>query len=239
MAYKVNIISTKAELLTSGFMTKERPDHFGCDFVDAKSREATERGVDILAIADGTVIEYNNYELCGYTVAIQHENKILSRYQHMRAGSVTVKVGDRVKKGQVIGVMGNTGYCTSSNTSIPAKFRGTHIHIGIKENSTYYNLGAWVNPIPYLEGKKTINASQTPITPPASVTPAPIPPQIGFKIGDTIEIKKTALRWATGQVMPGWVKGQRYKIYQLGNNNNRVLLAGVMSWIYEEDCLKI
>ena len=157
MAYKVNIISTKAELLTSGFIPTNRPDHFGCDFVDAKRQEATERGVDILAIADGVVIEYNNYNLCGYTVAIQHEGKILSRYQHMRAGSVKVKVGDKVKMGQVIGVMGNSGYCTSSNTAIPVKFRGTHLHIGIKENSTYYNNGAWVNPIPYLEGKKTIN----------------------------------------------------------------------------------
>jgi len=162
--YKFNVISTKAELLTSGFRNSLIPDHNGADFVDANRQEATPRGVDIISIADGTVAEYIVGNLVGVTVAISHEGKILSRYQHMRLGSVPVKVGEKVKKGQVIGVMGNTGECYSSNTSIPPEYRGTHLHLGIKENSTAYDNGTWVDPVLYLKGEKISTAKYGDLT---------------------------------------------------------------------------
>ena len=175
---------------------------------------------------------------------LAHEGKILSRYQHMRVGSVPVKVGDKVKKGQVIGVMGNTGNCISSR-NLPKEYLGTHLHIGIKENSTFYNNGSWVNPVPYLTGQKQIKSSSTPIVTPPS--PVPQPAQtVDFKVGDTVEIKLTAQRWASGPIMPARVKGRQYKIQQLGNNNNKLLLGAdvktgenVMSWVYEADVIKI
>lgn len=232
-----HVHGTKSYILTSGFRIASRPDHNGADFVDAQRQEATPRGVDILAIADGTIVEYIVGNLVGVTVAILHEGKILSRYQHMRSGSVPVKVGDKVKKGQVIGVMGNTGNCISSNTAIPQEYRGTHLHIGIKENSTFYNNGSWVNPVPYLTGQKTIKESPAPITPPANPAPQQPLPTVAFKVNDTVQIKATAQRYATGQFIPAWVKANKYKIIQVGRE--KVLLGSINSWVYEADINKI
>ena len=57
----------------------------------------------------------------------------------MAYGTVMVKEGDRVKKGDILGYTGATGWVT-----------GTHVHFEIKEN------GVNQDPLPYLEGKKQI-----------------------------------------------------------------------------------
>jgi len=174
MNYKNNIISTKNERLTSGFGMRPNPtnpkappeQHNGADFTDAQRLEL-KQDVDIIAIADGTVVEVINGDLVGWTVAISHEGRILSRYQHMKNNSVKVKIGDKIKKGQTIGIMGMTGRTT-----------GIHLHLGIKENSTAFSNGVWVDPIPYLDGRKNIAAPNP--QPPASST---------FKAGDRVKIK--------------------------------------------------
>jgi hypothetical protein len=207
--YKNHVISTSDELLTSGFRPANRPDHTGCDFVDSKGQCNTPRGVDILAFADGKVVEVIKGSLVGNTVAIAHEGKILTRYQHMRDG-VKVKKGDTVKKGQVIGVMGNTGYCTSSNKSVPSEYRGTHLHFGVKENSTAYNNGIWVDPEPYLNGAKTIksaavpaqSAPKPPTTPAVSTGPA-------FKTGDKVKVLN-AVNCDNGKSFRVW-----YAVYEV------------------------
>jgi len=88
----------------------------------------------------------------------------------MRAGSVVVRKGDKITKGQKIGVMGNTGDCKSSRMDIPPEYRGTHLHIGIKENSTYYNNGDWSDPLDYLTGVKIIGG-KTAVTQPKAGDP--------------------------------------------------------------------
>lgn len=156
MLYKCHVISTENELLTSGFRIPSRPDHNGVDFIDKNDLQITEKGVDIVAFADGKVVEVIKGNLVGNTVALLHVvdgKNYLTRYQHMRDG-VSVKVNEYVKKGQKLGVMGNTGSCISSRTDIPPKYRGTHLHFAIKENSTSYANGVYVDPEPYLTGQK-------------------------------------------------------------------------------------
>lgn len=65
-------------------------------------------GRPIYAIADGTVALVENLTSKGYgnTLIINH-GEVYSRYMH--AQKYTVKVGDKVKRGQVIGTVGNTG----------------------------------------------------------------------------------------------------------------------------------
>ena len=74
----------------------------------------------IVAHSDGEVvavvsnINYNTSKTgqrtYGNYVKIRHDNGMYTLYAHMKYGSVEVKVGQRVSKGQTLGYMGNTGY---------------------------------------------------------------------------------------------------------------------------------
>ena len=186
--YKNNIISTKNERLTSGFGPRPNPtgagteQHNGCDFTDAQRLEL-KQDVGILAVADGKVVEVIRGDSVGWTVAISHDGRILSRYQHMKDGSVKIKTGDNIKKGQQIGIMGTTGRST-----------GIHLHFAVKENSTAYTNGTWVDPIPYLNGVKTIGVAAQPAAVPKPAAPAPAKKSID-------EIAREVIRgsWGNGQ----------------------------------------
>ena len=67
-------------------------------------------GGNIVAIADGIVEKAVGMTTSyGYHVIIRHEDGSRSLYAHMKAGSLQVRTGDKVKQGQVLGVMGQTG----------------------------------------------------------------------------------------------------------------------------------
>lgn len=61
---------------------------------------------------------YGNY------VMIEHDDGTVTLYGHMYANSITVKAGDTVKQGQVIGKMGSSGNST-----------GMHLHFEVRVNS--------------------------------------------------------------------------------------------------------
>jgi hypothetical protein len=89
-------------------------------------------GKEVLAPADGTIVEAidgvrenspglrNPYALVGNAVVIQHSLKEYSVLAYLKQGSVRVKLGDRVTRGQVIALCGNSG-----NASEPA----LHFHL--------------------------------------------------------------------------------------------------------------
>ena len=245
--YKETVLSTGDELLTSGFSgssgnpTPARTGHYGSDFVCVKNSKTdlihTARGVDILALADGEIVEVIKGNLVGNTVAILHESKILTRYQHMRDG-LYVKKGDMVKKGQRLGIMGNTGNCSSSRKDLAAEYLGTHIHLGIKENSTAYNNGTWVNPIPYLTGAKVIRpASGAAFTPPADTPSVTATAAVSYKPGDFVKIIASAARYTNGKFIPAAYKNVRYTIQQVGRET--LLIKELVSWVYEADVVKV
>jgi hypothetical protein len=78
-------------------------------------------GRPILAPADGTVTDVidgvrdnvpgsmNPYSAVGNAVVIQHREHECSVLAHLRLGTVKVKVGDQVKRGQELGLCGNSG----------------------------------------------------------------------------------------------------------------------------------
>ena len=63
---------------------------------------------------DQYIREYGYNNICsGNYVHIKHPNEEYSFYAHFIPHSVTIRKGDKVKQGQVIGKVGNSGNSTS------------------------------------------------------------------------------------------------------------------------------
>ena len=78
-------------------------------------------GKEIIAPANGTVVEVidgirenspgirNPYAQIGNAIVIQHSNKEYSVLAFLKQGSIRVKVGDRITRGQVLAQCGSSG----------------------------------------------------------------------------------------------------------------------------------
>ena len=98
-------------------------------------------GAEVLAMADGTIIHVVNdlddqvpganpdlstltlQTVEGNSVVIDFGDGLYGFYAHMQKGSVRVEVGDEVKQGDVLGLLGNSG-----NTSAP------HLHFHLMDS---------------------------------------------------------------------------------------------------------
>lgn len=109
--------------VTNRFDTKKQ--HFGIDIV-APNNEA------IKATLDGTVIFAEWTSETGYVIQLQHADNIVSIYKHNSV--LHKKVGDHVKAGEVIAIIGNTGEFST----------GPHLHFEL-----WYN-GIPINPEDYM-----------------------------------------------------------------------------------------
>lgn len=120
--------------ISSGFGLREcdgcATDHKGTDFNPGS-------GYPIQVIADGVVTsagwDSTGY---GYMVIVQHVidgQNVQSLYAHMQDGSIAVSVGQTVKRGEQLGLVGSTGDST-----------GAHLHLGILVD------GEFVDPYPWM-----------------------------------------------------------------------------------------
>jgi murein DD-endopeptidase MepM/ murein hydrolase activator NlpD len=106
---------------TSGFGVRSDPFlgrpamHTGLDF-----RAAT--GDPIRATANGKVTQAAYNGGYGKMVEIDHGNGLATRYGHM--SEIHVKVGDSIKIGQVIGLVGSTGRSTGSHLHYETRIDG-------------------------------------------------------------------------------------------------------------------
>lgn len=94
-------------IMTSGYSTEE--NHLAIDI-------AAQQGEAIKSVAMGTVIFTDWTPDTGFVTIIQHQRGMISVYKH--ALTVYKKMGDVVKKGEVIAAVGNTGELTT----------GPHLH---------------------------------------------------------------------------------------------------------------
>lgn len=97
-------------------------------------------GIDI-AVPTGTPVKADNHGIvtfasdliiAGNTVVIDHGYGVFSSFLHL--SEISVEEGQTVKKGDIIGAVGSTGYST-----------GPHLHWGIWKN------GVWLNPWKFME----------------------------------------------------------------------------------------
>lgn len=93
-------------------------------------------GYPIAAIADGVVVEATSGGELGVHVFIQHnvDGEIVeSGYAHMQRGSMGLRVGDTVARGQIIGLVGSTGAST-----------GPHLHFILRHGAAMFDPLPWL-----------------------------------------------------------------------------------------------
>lgn len=124
--------------------------HNGIDLVPADGTKDAE----IVAVCDGTVTAVVSNvpdshtglnvtkNTAGNSVTYKTSDGYSVIYHHLKAGSVCVKVGDKVKPGDKIGVMGTTGKST-----------GIHLHYEFRDPK-----GATFDPAPYIGTDKAFPA---------------------------------------------------------------------------------
>ena len=54
-----------------------------------------------------------------------------------------------------------------------------------------------------------------------------------IKAGNVVKVNYSATKWATGQSIPSWVKGNSYKVAKV--SGTKLLLSGINSWINKSD----
>jgi len=95
--------------------TGKRAMHEGVDYV-------VPLGTPIHAAASGIVVYAGWHPDFGNLVEIDHGNDILTRYAH--ASKLFVKVGQVVKRGQLISLVGSTGRSTGNHLHFEVRFKG-------------------------------------------------------------------------------------------------------------------
>lgn len=80
------------------------------------------QGTPIVAPASGKVVFAKRFSGYGLTIEIEHRPGLRTRYAH--CSSILVKVGDQVKRGQIIGKVGATGRTTGSHLHYEVHVRG-------------------------------------------------------------------------------------------------------------------
>lgn len=86
----------------------------------------------IMATSDGTVVFVGAKNGYGNYIKISHKNSVTTEYAHL--SKFLVKAGDKVKRGDAIGIQGNTGRST-----------GQHLHYEIKVNGVVKNPSKFID----------------------------------------------------------------------------------------------
>lgn len=125
---KIKIEKIPNILPVIGIVSKKYSDstkHYGVDF-------AGQIGDPIFATASGKIVFADKKDELGLTLDIDHGNGYISSYSHLK--SIRKKRGNFVKKGEIIGYIGNTG-----------KTSGPHLHYAITKDGIFVNPELYFN----------------------------------------------------------------------------------------------
>ncbi|CAM4367130.1 M23 family metallopeptidase [Acinetobacter pragensis] len=121
---------------------KELKDTWGASRSQGRAHEGIDimapRGTKVYSATDGLIADLRNNNLGGKVIWVMGPAGSWHYYAHLDGHKRGLHIGDTVKKGDVIGYVGNTGNARSTSP---------HLHYGIYLNGK--GRGA-VNPFPYL-----------------------------------------------------------------------------------------
>jgi murein DD-endopeptidase MepM/ murein hydrolase activator NlpD len=112
-------------IFRSGFGIRRHPIlgfsrmHSGVDWAD-------DTGAPIFAAGNGTVIHADWSSGYGRRIEVQHLNGYVTTYSHLSGFARGIQEGQKVRQGQIIGYVGNTGLST-----------GPHLHYEVAINGNY------------------------------------------------------------------------------------------------------
>jgi hypothetical protein len=150
--WPVNYVDTDPSTAAKDYQCGPRSyqNHKGTDF-GILDRVALEKGVNVLAAADGSIIRFRDGQKdwpaidtpevnekreelmasnkgCGNGIYINHGNEFSTIYCHLKENSIRVKSGQEVKAGDVIAQVGKSGY-----SEFP------HLHFGVYKDGKIYD----------------------------------------------------------------------------------------------------
>ena len=117
--------------MTSGYGARIDPQrrtlsfHHGLDLVGIKNEKVS-------SVSDGVVIAAGQFSGYGNYIEINHGNGIKTGYAHLK--KIFVRPGNKVHKGDIIGVQGSTGKST-----------GDHLHYEVKITNQRKNPVTFIN----------------------------------------------------------------------------------------------
>ena len=188
MRYPTNYIS-----ITQGYHQGKSLDFGWC----------SHRYQDIMSVDDGLVIKAETQITGGNCIYIQHSNGIVSLYGHL--DKMVIKTGDKVKLGQKIGTMGQTGTLAKAMHLHFGLYSKAKAEKGFNKNGLYGN--ADIDPFTYLYVYPNQDASK-----------------IALAYKDKIQYYRKGEEWSTGKYQLKYAKyvrkspkvaGNRYKVKEL------------------------
>ncbi|SED14193.1 Flagellum-specific peptidoglycan hydrolase FlgJ [Paenibacillus sp. GP183] len=119
---------TTAQNLTSGFGMRVNPTNHVLKLhkgIDIAPSNFDYREYPNIAAMDGLVVAAGYTEDgYGFKVIIDHGSGLETLYGHMKAGSLKVSIGQKVKAGTVLGIMGATGDVTARHLHFEVHYNG-------------------------------------------------------------------------------------------------------------------
>jgi len=160
---------------------------------------------------------YGNY------VELQHGENTITRYCHLKYGSIKVKVGQIVAKEQEIGYMGDTGYTF-----------GAHLHLQVIKD------GKTINPLPYLDDKNKLvpyndknytKGNYIVITDVLNVRNGPGTKYARVKYTKLTDNAKAQMKQLINYPANGYVKGMEFTALEVKNLGNESWAKTPSGWV--------
>lgn len=149
LSVKNHVLKNGCEYETSPFGSRKDPFTGQSSYHNGEDMISSRYGSDyIIAFQDGVVVSacnsipgFDKTYSSGNYIYIDHADSYQTRYLHLKKDTLTVKLGQSVRKGDILAYMGTTGYST-----------GAHIHFEVRWK------GIPQDPVPYLMGEKSISS---------------------------------------------------------------------------------